>query len=255
MQALFHYTYRQEGVILDQQYNYQGNILAACNSNGQILFYSAETEEHNREPLYSNDRKKSTEKKNAAVLKIAWSLPIFGLFASASISREIDLFTCSKSGVSELLCRRLPYIPLAIAFCPIESEAVLAVGLSDGSIMLLNEQLLDRVVVAAHGQAVNCLAWEHKLLNFEKNKWIVNNFSHLTRVTALEELPLLASGSSDGTVKLWRYEQGRLVELYRLSAHQKAVRDVQWKPTYLLDSDRFVITCSEVLMRVGRTGR
>jgi hypothetical protein len=41
---LFHYTYRHEGVILDQQYNYQGSLLAVCNSNGEILFYSAETE-------------------------------------------------------------------------------------------------------------------------------------------------------------------------------------------------------------------
>lgn len=38
---LFHYAYKQEGVVLDQQYNYQGNMLAVCNSNGEILFYSA----------------------------------------------------------------------------------------------------------------------------------------------------------------------------------------------------------------------
>lgn len=100
VQPLFHYTYRQEGVILDQQYNYQGNLLAICNSSGEIFFYSAETEEQNREPLYSNDRKRTNEKKNAAILKIAWSLPIFGLFASSSISHEIELFTCSKSSVS-----------------------------------------------------------------------------------------------------------------------------------------------------------
>lgn len=139
VRPLFHYTYRHEGVILDQQYNYQGNLLAACNSNGEILFYSAETEEQNREPLYSSDRKRGTDRKNAAVLKIAWSLPIFGYFASASISREVDLFTCSKSAITEVVCRKMEYIPLALAFCPIESEALLAVGLSDGSIAILND--------------------------------------------------------------------------------------------------------------------
>jgi len=41
VKALFHYTYKNEGVILDQQYNYQGNMLAVCNSDGEILFYSA----------------------------------------------------------------------------------------------------------------------------------------------------------------------------------------------------------------------
>jgi hypothetical protein len=34
VKPLFHYTYKNEGVILDQQYNCQGNILAVCNSNG-----------------------------------------------------------------------------------------------------------------------------------------------------------------------------------------------------------------------------
>jgi hypothetical protein len=43
---------------LDQQYNYQGNLLAVSNSNGEIFFYSAETEEQNREHLYTNDRKR-----------------------------------------------------------------------------------------------------------------------------------------------------------------------------------------------------
>lgn len=141
----------------------------------------------------------------------------------------------------------MPYIPLTLAFCPIESEVLLAVGLSDGSIKILNEQLQDLACVGGHEQAVNSLAWEHKVLTYEKNKWITNNFSHVTKTSSLEEPPLLASGSSDGTVKLWRWDpnhQNGLVELYRLSAHHKAVRDLQWKPSYLLDCDKFLISCS-----------
>jgi hypothetical protein len=87
--------------------------------------------------LFSNDRKKTSEKKNAAVLKIAWSLPIFGLFAAASVSREVDLFSVHKQNIVQLLCRKMDYIPLALCFCPIESEPILTVGLSDGSIVLL----------------------------------------------------------------------------------------------------------------------
>lgn len=34
MKPLYHYAYKEEAVILDQQYNYQGNILAVSNSNG-----------------------------------------------------------------------------------------------------------------------------------------------------------------------------------------------------------------------------
>jgi hypothetical protein len=48
IKPLFHYTYKNEGVILDQKYNYQGNILAVCNSSGDIIFYSANGEEQNR---------------------------------------------------------------------------------------------------------------------------------------------------------------------------------------------------------------
>ena len=60
MKPLFHYTYKEEAVILDQQYNYQGNLLAVCNSNGEILFYSSDNEELCREPLFTTDKKKST---------------------------------------------------------------------------------------------------------------------------------------------------------------------------------------------------
>lgn len=134
-------------------------MIAVCNSNGEVLFYSAETEEQNREVLFYNDRKKTNEKKNAAILKIAWSLPILGYFASASISKEIDLFICHKQSISQLLCRKLEYIPLALNFCPIEGEAIITVGLSDGSIVLLNDALGDICSVNAHDESVNCLAW------------------------------------------------------------------------------------------------
>lgn len=99
--------------------------------------------------------------------------------------------------------------------------------------------------VLAHEEAVNCLAWDHRILAFEKNKWIASNFSHVRKPTGLEDPPLLVSGSSDATVKLWRWEGGKLIELQRLRAHQRAVREVQWRSTYLFDSDRFIITCSE----------
>jgi hypothetical protein len=62
----------------------------------------------------------------------------------------VDLFTCSKSAISEIICCRMDYIPLALAFCPIESEALLAVGLSDGSIVMLNDQLMPVATVVAH---------------------------------------------------------------------------------------------------------
>lgn len=84
---------------------------------------------------------------------------MFGYFASASISREVDLYTCSKAAITEVICRRMDYIPLALAFCPIESEALLAVGLSDGSILILDEQLQTVGGVEGHEEAVNSLAW------------------------------------------------------------------------------------------------
>lgn len=233
VRPLFHYTYRHEGVILDQQYNYQGNMLAVCNSNGEILFYSAQTQEQNREPLFSSDRKRGSDRKNAAVLKIAWSLPIFGYFASASISREIDLFSCCKTSISEIICRKMEYIPLALAFCPIETQALLSVGLSDSSIVILNEQLNTLLSVNAHEEAVNTLAWQHRILAFQKNKWIYSNFSHIRKPTGLDDPPLLVSGSSDACVKLWRLDNGKLIQLQKLRAHQRAIREVQWRSTYV----------------------
>jgi hypothetical protein len=98
------------------------------------------------------------------------------------------------------------------------------VGLSDGSILMLNDQLEEIASVHAHEEAVNCIAWDHKFLAYEKNKWIINNFSHVQKFTGLEEPPLMISGSSDSWVKLWRWEGRRLTELHRLRAHQKPIR-------------------------------
>ena len=84
---MFHYNYTKEAVILDQQYNYQSSLLAVATSNGEIHFYPADSDEIAREPLFSNDRKKINEKKNTAILKVSWSLPIHGLFASASMAQ------------------------------------------------------------------------------------------------------------------------------------------------------------------------
>lgn len=86
VKPLFHYTYKQEAAILDSVYNYQGNLLAVCNSNGDVLFYQADSEDENREVLFSIDKKLSGQK-SAAILKLAWSLPNFGLFATASVSQ------------------------------------------------------------------------------------------------------------------------------------------------------------------------
>ncbi len=116
MRGLFHYNYKSEGVILDQQYNYQGNLLAVSNSNGDILFYSAEGDD-SREHIFTCDKKKTSDR--YAVIKIAWSLPIFGLFASASISREIDIYHCHKTSLSHYVCSRVDYIPLSLTFCPV----------------------------------------------------------------------------------------------------------------------------------------
>lgn len=58
VKPLFHYSYRNEGTILEQQYNYQGNILAVANSNGDIILYSTNNEEQNRERIFCYDRKK-----------------------------------------------------------------------------------------------------------------------------------------------------------------------------------------------------
>ena len=49
--------------------------------------YNYDSDEIAREPLFSNDRKKINEKKNTAILKVSWSLPIHGLFASASMAQ------------------------------------------------------------------------------------------------------------------------------------------------------------------------
>jgi len=35
--------------------------------------------------------------------------------------------------------------------------------------------------IQAHEEAINCLAWEHKILTYEKNKWIMHNFSHVKK--------------------------------------------------------------------------
>lgn len=180
IRPLFNYIYKNEGVILDQKYNYQGNILAVCNSLGEIIFYSANGEEQNREILYFHDRKKVNEPKYA-VLKISWSMPIFSLFAAATINRDIEMYTSSKNTIVLSNTTKLKYVPQSISFCPIETEVILAVGLSNGSIILLDETLNQLMEIDGHEECVSCLSWDHKILSYEKNKWIGSNFANFRK--------------------------------------------------------------------------
>ena len=38
-----------------------------------------------------------------------------------------------------------------------------------------------------HEEGINSLAWEHKLLNLQKNKWIMDNFSNIKNMNEVEE--------------------------------------------------------------------
>ena len=61
-------------------------------------------------------------------------------------------------------------------------------------------------------------------------------------------MPQLISGGSDNCIKIWKCENSRLIELYKIRAHQKAVRDVQWRHTYLVEAEKHIISCSEVFL-------
>ena len=93
----FHYKYKSEAVILDAQYNYEGNILAVSTSNGEVYFYEAGNDEVNRDHicLHIEPAQYSTiaeHKKWNALLKIAWSDPNFSMFATASVEKTITLY-------------------------------------------------------------------------------------------------------------------------------------------------------------------
>lgn len=70
-------------------------------------------------------------------------------------------------------------------------------------------------------------------------------------------MPSLISGSGDSWIKIWKYDSQnkRIFEAFKKKAHQKAVRDVQWKHTYLVEADKYIISCSEVLQSAFRTGQ
>ena len=75
----------------------------------------------------------------------------------------------------------------------------------------------------------------------------MSNFSHIRRYASInDEMPQLISGTTDNTIKIWKYENSKLTELYCKKAHQKPVRDVQWRHTYLVEAEKYIISCSEV---------
>jgi hypothetical protein len=76
----------------------------------------------------------------------------------------------------------------------------------------------------------------------------MSNFSHMRRLVDTDEMPQLISASSDSWIKIWKYDYHKMTELYKKRAHQKAVRDVQWRHTYLVEADKYIISCSEVLL-------
>ena len=57
-------------------------------------------------------------------------------------------------------------------------------------------------------------------------------------------MPELISGSIDTFIKIWKCENHKLIGISKWKAHHKAVRDVQWKHTYLVDIQKYIISCS-----------
>ena len=108
-------------------------------------------------------------------------MPTFSLFAAITITSQLELYLCHKDFISLSCSVKVPQIPQALAFCPIETEALLAVGLSNGSVLLFNDSLDQLSEIKAHNEAVTCLSWDHKIMSYERNKWIVNNFPQFKR--------------------------------------------------------------------------
>ena len=108
-------------------------------------------------------------------------MPTFSLFAAITITSQLELYLCHKDFISLSCSVKVPQIPQALAFCPIETQVLLAVGLSNGQILLFDESLRQLYSVQAHEENVSCLAWDHKILSYYKNRWIVNNFSQFRK--------------------------------------------------------------------------
>jgi WD40 repeat protein len=99
-------------------------------------------------------------------------------------------------------------IPTCIAFAPID-DIILVVGLSSGNLRLYDSKGNQNFDLVAHESAVSCLEW-----NYQYDKTNIEVFKkNLQKISIYPQKLMLATGSSDTTVKIWEMLKGIRYEL------------------------------------------
>lgn len=158
------------------------------------------------------------------ILKLSWSLPQLGRYlASSSIDKVINIYDFNHESTLKPKTIQLPCIPVCLAFCPWDERLVLAVGLSNGHLLIYDEKFEEpKENIEAHEMSINCISWENQIVvSNQRVEWVKKSITNMEAYIASDNVPLLASVSSDKFMHIWRIDLKtlKLESICKLQAH------------------------------------
>ncbi|CAD8135276.1 unnamed protein product [Paramecium octaurelia] len=183
-------------MIHDIKYDYYGDKLASCGSDGYINVYD----------VSKKQQVAQIKTRDSPLFSLSWSHPRFGnVLAASSYDGEISIFKEQKEW-SKVATYQNEGSVNCVQFMP--RELFLACGTSDGFVILLDNNKNWDVDYKwqAHESIIHGLCWN-------------------------QDGSLLATCSADKLIKVWEFTINYKPQLkYTIQSHLEVVKDVQFHP-------------------------
>ncbi|CAK83360.1 unnamed protein product (macronuclear) [Paramecium tetraurelia] len=185
-----------QSMIHDIKYDYYGDKLASCGSDGYINVYD----------VSKKQQVAQIKTRDSPLFSISWSHPRFGnVIATSSYDGEISIYREQKEW-SKVASYQNEGSVNCVQFMP--RELLLACGTSDGFVILLD----------------NNKNWD------VENKWQAHE-STIHGLCWNQDGSLLATCSADKLIKIWEFTNNNKPQLkYTIQSHLDVVKDVQFHP-------------------------
>jgi len=233
---------KHEGMIHDVQYDYYGQHMATCSSDGTVrvsrVLKSTTGEEQAATEIAA------WQAHNGPVWQLAWAHPKFGqVLASCGFDKKVTIWgEGPQRDWREIISFETESSINTVSFAPWECGLKLLAGGLDGNVWFFsrrpNDEREQPVKFQAHGSGVNSVSWGS--LNHGLD-YIAEDY-----LQKYAPLPRFATASCDKTVKVWTHQEDKFVETSNLTdanSHADYVRDVAWSPK--TGASEVLVSCSE----------
>lgn len=231
---------QHEDMIHDAQFDYYGKRLATCSSDRVIKVFFVPDDQQAQNQLLAE-----LKGHEGPVWQLAWAHPKFGsILASCSYDRKVIIWKeLAQNQWEKVKVQTFASSVNSLSFAPHEFSLKLVCACSDGNVHVLahkpDTQDWHLWSKKAHDNGCNAVAWAPAFATEKLLK---------TGGPLLPNEQRFASGGSDNSVKVWRFNETthdfseETVGGSSASKHTDWVRDVAWAPSSV---HPMLATCSQ----------